>query len=93
MSVILMVPGLFGNKDVWNKVQEFFGKLNFKCFPITLPYRVNFAETPDLKLGEIGEKEDIDFLLTQIAQIRKTLKPGEPFIGMGYSRGAMLVLK
>ncbi|MFA4941940.1 MAG: alpha/beta hydrolase, partial [Patescibacteria group bacterium] len=40
-----------------------------------------------------GEKEDIDFLLTQIAQIRKTLKPGEPFIGMGYSRGAMLVLK
>ena len=93
MATILMVPGLFGNKDVWSKVQNFFEKIKFKCFPITLPYRVNFAKIPNPKLGEIGAEDDISFLLTQIAKIKETLKPGELFIGMGYSRGAMLVLK
>jgi len=93
MATILMVPGLFGNKDVWSKIRDFFEKLHFKCFPITLPYRVNFAKTPNSKLGKMGEKEDMVFLLSQVNEIKKTLKPGESFVGMGYSRGAMLVLK
>lgn len=93
MSAILMIPGLFGNKDVWSKIQNFFESLRFDCFPVTLPHRVNFSKTPNLKLGEMNEEEDINFLLMQIDKIRETLKPGEPFVGMGYSRGAMLVLK
>ncbi|MDD5032246.1 MAG: hypothetical protein PHR36_04380 [Patescibacteria group bacterium] len=92
MAAIMMVPGLFGNKDVWSKVQSFFERFGFKCFPVTLPLRVKFAETPNPKLGEIGAEDDIKFLLTQVAEIRKTLKSGDPFIGMGYSRGALLLL-
>jgi len=92
MVTILMVPGLFGNKDVWSKIQDFFERLNFKCFPITLPFRVKFARIPNPKLGEIRAEDDINFLLMQIAKIREALKPNEPFIGMGYSRGALLVL-
>ena len=93
MSAILMIPGLFGNKDVWSKVQSYFEELRFNCFPVTLPHRVNFEKVPDLKLGEMDEEDDISFLLMQIAKIKETLKPDEPFIGMGYSRGAMLALK
>lgn len=92
MNTIFMVPGLFGNKDVWDKIQDFFEGLKFKCFPVTLPYRVNFARIPNPKLVEICTKDDINFLLMQIAKIKETLRPDEPFIGMGYSRGALLVL-
>ncbi|MDD5071607.1 MAG: alpha/beta hydrolase [Patescibacteria group bacterium] len=88
-----MAPGFFGNEGVWRKVENFFRDLGFKCSPITLPYRVKFAKVPNPKLGEICEKDDMDFLLTRIAEIKKTLAPGELFVGMGYSRGALLILK
>ena len=93
MATILMVPGLFGNKDVWGKIQNFFEESKFNCCPFTLPYRKKLTEIPSLELGRISTAEDINFLRIKIAKIKENLKPNECFIGMGHSRGALLILK
>jgi len=92
MAAIMMVPGLFGNGCVWDEVQRFFEELNFRCYPVTLPLRRKLTEVPDPELGKIGIGEDINSLRTQIAEVKKTLKPNECFIGMAHSRGTFLIL-
>lgn len=93
MTTILMIPGLFGNKDIWAKIASYFENLSFTCHPVTLPLRKKLTERPNPNLGKRSTKDDLDFLRIEIAKIRKNLKPDDKLIGIGHSRGALLVLK
>ncbi|MDD5554177.1 MAG: alpha/beta hydrolase [Patescibacteria group bacterium] len=87
-----MVHGLSGNKDVWGKIIFSFKNL-FECVAITLPKRKKLTEKPSPGLGEVATWDDLDFLLEEVGKIKESLSPGELFIGMGHSRGALLILK